>query len=649
MVMRNVLSFCLLMILTWVSNPTNAQNPVVFKINGESVYLDEFETIFRKNNTEKQTTRKEVEEYLDLYIKFKMKVKEAEALGLDTTKAFRDELAQYREQLARPYLTDTATNESLLKEAYDRMLKEVKAAHILIRIDENASPKDTIEAYKKISDIRKKVLAGEDFNKLAKTMSEDPSAKDNGGDLGYFSSMRMIYAFENVAFNTPKGKTSEVFRTRFGYHILKVEDIRDARGEVQVAHIMVAMKKEDPDSLKRSAERKINEIYKQLKTGANFEELAKQFSDDIGTKQNGGNLPAFGSGRMVPEFENAAFALAKNGDISEPFQTMYGWHIAKRIDRKPVPSYADARADLQNKIARDDRAFLNRKNFVARLKKDYKFVEYPKTRNDFFNTVDTNLLSGTWEIGKMNKSAIPLFTLDGQNYLVSDFANYVEANQTPGQKDVQITLGKMYDQFVEEKVIAYENSKLEAKHPAFRNLMKEYREGILLFELTDKTVWSKAVTDTDGLEAFYQKNKMKYMWGDRINATFYHNNTEAIAKQTLKLAKKKKNTSEVILETVNKDNPLNLRITSGKYDKNATTEPVNDFEWKKGFSSIKKVNNEFVFVNIIEVLAPQPKELNEIKGLVTSDYQEYLEGVWLEELNKKYKVEVNPAALNEIK
>jgi peptidyl-prolyl cis-trans isomerase SurA len=328
---------------------------------------------------------------------------------------------------------------------------------------------------------------------------------------------------------------------------------------------------------------------------------------------------------------------------------MYGWHIAKRIDRKPIPAFADARTDLQNKITRDDRAFLNRKNFVARLKKAYNFVEYPKTKTQFFSTVDTNLLSGTWEIGKMNKSAIPLFTIDGQNYLVTDFANYVEANQTPGQKDVQITLAKMYDQFVEEKVIAYENGKLEAKHPAFRNLMKEYREGILLFELTDKTVWSKAVTDTDGLEAFYQKNKMKYMWGDRINATFYHNNNEAIAKQAYKLAKQKKNTSESILETVNKDNPLNLRITSGKFDKAATTEPVNDFEWKKGLSPIKKINNEYVFVKIDEVLSPQPKELNEIKGLVTSDYQEYLEGVWLEELNKKYKVEVNTAALDQIK
>ena len=304
-------------------------------VAGKNITKTEFEAIYHKNNTKNAASdTKSLEDYMQLFINFKLKVKEAEELGLDTVSAFKNELEGYRKQLAAPYLTDNEVNDKLLKEAYERMKKDVRASHILIKCDAGALPKDTLAAYNKAISARNRVVKGEDFAKVAKELSDDPSAKDNGGDLGYFTSMQMVYPFEDVAFKTAKGAISEPIRTQFGYHIIKVLDRRPSQGQITVAHIMVRSNPGMPEEDSIAARKKIFDIYDRLKKNENFSSLALEFSDHTDSKTKGGVLPAFGTGTMVPSFENAAFALKDTNSFSMPFQTPFGWHIVKLKNRK---------------------------------------------------------------------------------------------------------------------------------------------------------------------------------------------------------------------------------------------------------------------------------------------------------------------------
>jgi peptidyl-prolyl cis-trans isomerase SurA len=334
-----------------------AQNTnTLMTVGSDKVGKQEFENVFKKNNSKMAANpdEKTLREYLDLYINFKLKVLEAKSFGMDTAASFKKELAGYRKQLAAPYLTDKEVTEQLINEAYDRSKKEIRASHILINCKEDASAKDTLAAYNKIMAIRKKILEKkEDFGKVAMESSEDPSAKTNKGDLGFFSVFAMVYSFENACYKAKQGTVTMPFRTKYGYHIVKVVDSRPAQGEVKVAHIMLraTAKLSKEDSLRN--QNKINEVYNLLTSGQKFEELAKQYSEDKGSAKNGGILPVFGTGKMVPEFESEAFALKNVNDYSKPFTTSYGWHIVKLVERKSLPSFDAAKADIKAKISRD--------------------------------------------------------------------------------------------------------------------------------------------------------------------------------------------------------------------------------------------------------------------------------------------------------
>jgi peptidyl-prolyl cis-trans isomerase SurA len=320
-------SLHLLLFVFWFSLiqfPAMAQDKsaAVLTIDGEATSLEEFENIFRKNNRDSAISRLSLDEYMELFINFKLKVKEARELGMDTVSKFKTELEGYRAQLARPYLTDTDKLNDLVQEAYRNMGEEVRAMHILVNCAANAAPADTIKAYNRIAALRERVVNGEDFTSVAKSQggSDDPSVKDNGGDLGYFTAFQMVYPFEQAAYSTPVGKVSQPVRTRYGYHILYVVDKRKARGEIRVAHIVVKPKAEANGEL--NAQTKIQEIYQKLKSGeSTFEELSAKFSDDASSAKKGGELPWFGTGKMVAEFEDAAFSILKDGDFSEPFKT----------------------------------------------------------------------------------------------------------------------------------------------------------------------------------------------------------------------------------------------------------------------------------------------------------------------------------------
>jgi len=662
--MKKLVLVCLCLI-----NLTNLKaqtDPVLMNIAGKPVTKSEFERVYKKNNNKDVSfDDKSVRDYLELYINYKLKVQAALDASLDTSATFKNELMGYRKQLATPYMTDTTVSQQILTEAYERLQKDVRASHILIRCNPDALPKDTVAAYTKIMRLRDLITKKKfDFAKVARDSSDDPSAKENGGDLGYFTGMQMVYPFETVAYTTPIGQISMPVRTKFGYHIIKVADHRAAQGEIHCAHIMikVAPGVADNDTAAINAKTKINEIYQKVKAGEKFEDLAATYSEDKGSAKNGGALPWFGTGRMVPEFEKAAFALKTDGQISEPIKSSYGWHIIKRLEARGIPSFDEKKAELKQQISRDSRNEASKDAMISKIKSAYKYKENIAAKDEFLKSLDSAIVAGEYSdtlAGKFNKN---LFSLGNSNYAQSDFAAYIVTHQTKRSSGDPYNVGNaMYQAYVNETCLAYEESRLEDKYPDFKNLMQEYRDGILLFDLTDKQVWSRAVKDTTGLETFYNSNKTNYMWPERLHAVIYSCASESIASDVRKLLKKKTPATD-ILDKTNKESQLNLSVKEGKFisgdnDVIDTLQFVTPTKKMAGsiFSNLPKGltanfsnNNQITFVDIKEFLQPMPKSLEEAKGLVTADYQTYLEKSWIEQLRKKYPVQVNDEVLKSI-
>ena len=626
------------------------QDPVLMEIDGKPVTKSEFLQIYLKNNPDPKYDKASLDEYMELFKRFKLKVAEAEALGYDTIPKLKKELEGYRKQLALPYLVDSAKNDALVREAYDRTKNEVRASHILIRVEPNASPEDTLAAYNKIMGLKKRIEKGEDFAAVAKGKygSEDPSAANNGGDLGYFNAFQMVYPFEDAAYNTPVGTVSDPFRTRFGYHIIKVTDKRKARGTIKTAHLMVATPKTATPEDIANAEKKINELYDKLMTGANFEELVREHSDDPSSSQKGGELPAFGTGtttRMVPAFEDAAFALKNNGDISKPVKTEYGYHIIKRIEWNDVKTYDEMKKELQNKVNRDERSKKTQSSFVEKLKVEYKYQDKSKKGMKWFvKNIDTTYYSGKWNADKL-KSNKTMFVLDGKNFGQQDFADYMEKNYRGVRKDANdVVVKQQYKAWEKEAILAYEESKLAGKYPEFKALITEYHDGILLYEIMTDRVWNKAMKDTVGLKSYFEENRAKYMWGNRVDAVVYECANQKIADQVYKMIQNDTINSKHVLDVINKDSELNLRVRTNKFDSETTT-------YIKGQNLNIGINKPYTFegkvyvVKVNEKLAPKNKEFNEAKGAATSDYQNYLEKAWLEELAKKHTIKVYDTVL----
>lgn len=698
---KNKLVVLALASLTTV-NLALAQEPVVMTINGKPIKKSEFEAVYRKNNgKEVNNSTKSVKEYVDLFSLFKSKVFEAEALGLDTLSTFRTELSGYRRQLAAPYLTDKNTNESLLTEAYERMKTEVRASHILIRLEESALPKDTLEAWTRLTLVRNAVngkfptaaelnnydkllknstevaqklkdkdssmykarinaiknlsdyykSAGDKFQDIAAKLSDEPGAGETKGDLNYFSALDMVYPFESAAYNTAVGEMSSIVRTRFGYHVLKVYDKRASRGEITVSHIMVKLPKQATDQDKSNAKIKIDEIYTKLKAGQAFEELARQFSDDKQSSDKGGLIQAFKGGRLPKSFEDASFALKNNGDVSEPVLSPYGWHLIKRNDLKGVPAFNDIKTEMKNRVARDSRSQMGRVALIERVKKDNGFKENIKNRDELLKIFDTTYLRATWKAERAAKMGNKeVFNLGGKAYGQTDFAKFLETQMSyrPGTVNLQDLFRSIYKSWVDETVVAYEDSQLENKYKDFANLYREYRDGILLFDLTDQKVWSKAVRDTAGLREFYEKNKNNYMWDERAEVTNYKCMNEKVAKELRKMLKEGKSEKQ-ITDALNKTSQLNVSVENITYLKGENKRL--DASWKVGvLDNVVDPKEKTVQVTQITKILPRTaKTLGESRGNVTADYQTYLDAEWLAYLKKKYEVKVNEDVLNTIK
>jgi peptidyl-prolyl cis-trans isomerase SurA len=632
----------LLLLLLQFSVALFAQKDTLITLGDDVISSEEFLAVYNKNkNVGKDIDPKTPEEYLELYINFKLKVKEATTLGKDTLPGFIREFGGYRAQLAKPYLVDKKTEEKVVAEAYERMQYEVRASHIMLDLPADALPADTLRVYNELMKVRKEIIAGASFEDKAKEISTDTYSAVNGGDLGYFTVFNMVYPFESAAYNTPQGEISMPVRSPYGYHLVKTVDKRPNRGKVKVAQIFVISDNKTSKEKQAEAERKVQEIYKQLQEGAEFELLCKQYSDDKSTSSIGGVMKPFGINEMLYEFQEASFAIENVGDYTEPFKSERGWHIVKLIEKIPVGSFEESEKSIKKSIKNDARSSKGRNSLIVTLKKEYNFKDYPKRLKDVNRLVDESFLTAKWNGTEAKKLTKTLMEFAGTKYTQGDFAAYLEKNQRPVRKgnEIEKEVYKFYNNWVNSTIIQYEDGQLESKYPEFRLLVNEYRDGILLFDLTQETVWDKASKDTTGLKAFHEAHKSDYMWGKRVNAVVVSCSDKSTATKVMK-SLKKNSSLQSILDKYNKDSELTVKLDSNLYSEgqNALIDKV---EWVKGASAIVEEDKRAKFVYIYEVLEPMEKELMEARGLIISDYQKELETAWIAELRAKYPVTVN--------
>jgi len=627
------------------------KEPVVMTINNKPVTKSEFLQIYTKNNPNPSFDKDSLDRYMELFEVFKLKVAEAEALGYDTLPRLQKELEGYKKQLALPYLIDSVQNQAMVQEAYNRTATEVRCSHILIKLDPNANPKDTLAAYNRLLDLKARIEKGEDFASVAKSKlgSEDPSVANNGGDLGYFTAFQMVYPFEEKAYTTPVGSISEPFRTRFGYHILKVTDKRAARGTIKVAHLMISTGREASTETRQNAEKKINEIFDSLAAGASWEKMVSAYSEDANSIKKGGELPAFGSGtsqRMVLEFEDAAFELKKVGEISKPVKTQYGYHIIKLIEWTPVKSFETMRRELQAKVNKDERSKITQDSFVQKLKNQYNYTDQSAKGLLWFEAqIDSTYFMGKWKASSL-KSNKTLFTLGTQKYKQQDFAKYVEKNFRTVRKDSPaVVVRQLYGQWEKNQILAYEEALLPAKYPAYKALLQEYHDGIILYEIMQDQVWNKAVKDTAGLRMFFMENRSKYSWSERLDATIYECKDEHVAVQVYGMLITSDTVgSKEVLELINKDSELNLKVRMNKFEVLQTPYLQNQ-RFTTGLNPVYSYDGKWYVVDVAALLPSAPKDFNEAKGIATSDYQAYLEKKWLETLRLKHQIVINEDVL----
>ena len=638
---------------------------VLMTIGDQDITVKEFTDVYYKNNLKSDVIeKKSVDEYLELFTTFRMKVMEAERLKLDTSAKFQRELAGYRKQLAKPFMSSDDITDELLQEAYQRKMKDIRASHILIRCDKNALPSDTLKAYNKAMDIRKKALAKDaDFGALADQYSDDPSAKGtkateqtparpgNHGDLGYFTVFDMVYPFETGAYNTKEGEISMPVRSDFGYHIIKVNSITDAMGSVQAAHIFLQLPYDASAEDEAAMKLKADNIYKELmaQDGKNWNEMVKQYSDDKGTVARNGALSNFTVSRIVPEFIEACKSL-EIGQIAKPVRTNYGYHIIKLLGKSGVGTFDKESNGLSERIEKDMRSKKSEEVVLKQVMGEYKFKQNDKNLEAFLATIDSTILRKAYEPAADVDLDATLFSMEGNPTKVKDFVAYIKENMTTQKYVTPATYAyQLYENFRNETILDYADAHLEEKYPEFKALVQEYKDGIMLFDLMDREVWNKAVKDTIGLKDFHERNAAKYMWGDRVQASII---TVTRPESLPKVKALLDNGIELdsLRDTFKRDSIGYAFVRKGYYQK-GDNQYVDQTEWKVGVRNeiASTVDQSTTIVCIREVRKPEPKTLKEARGLVTSDYQVELEQEWVKSLKERYPVKVNEKVLDKVR
>ena len=630
-----------------ILNAQSTDEEVLFTVADEPVYVSEFIRVYNKNlDLVQDDSQKNVDEYLKLFTSYKLKLKEARRLGFHEKPSYLRELDDYKKQLAKSYISDPQVTEALVTEAYERISYEVNASHILVKVSETARPEDTLAAYNQIVKLRERAL-DEGFEKVREDVHNGTTVF--GEKLGYFNGFKMVYKFESVAYNTKAGDISMPFRTRFGYHILNVLDKRKSEGEVEVAHIMVI--KKDKDTLTEKPELRIQDIYKKLNQGEDFEALAKQFSDDKNSAPKGGKLAFFSRGQLsAKEFEDIAFELDSIGEISKPFKTNYGWHIVKLYAKKPVPDFETMKGELIGKVKRDNRSKLIDEALINKLKKKYNVQEGQPALAYFESILDDNYFSNSWKLPNDFTGDKPLLSIGEEDFFYKDFGDYlIKTMRSSGQKkEMYSTLvAKKYAAFLGACLITYQENNLENENEEFANIVGEYRDGLLLFELMENTIWNTSKSDSLGVQNYYETHKVDYVMSEKVDAVVATSTKQKTLKKVTKLLSKDMELDQ-IKSLVNSNDQVDVIFTSDIMGANHQTLPE-DFEFKKGISKVYKHNGAYVLVQVKEIIPSTQKTFEEAKGAVISDYQTYKEQEWINELESKYKIEINEAVFTKVK
>ncbi len=690
------LFFICLVSLTSLKSQDKSIDPVVFTVNGkQKVYLGEFERQFLKNLNlnEKKVTARDIDDYLKLYVKFKLKIQDAMDAGKDTLSAYKQELSMYREQLARNYLYDRSVTESLISEAYERLKSQVKVSHILIMCSREASEADVAKASKRINEIHqalKRNPTAQNFSDYAKTDSDDPGTKNSGGSLGWMTALQVVYEFENQAYNTPVGGISEPFRTDFGYHIVRVEDIRKSLGDVKVKHILIRVG-QNSDNTDEAAKQKINEILSKVKSkSSTFEEMAKTYSEDFNSRYNGGELDWVNITQFVGDIDrqdwiSKAYAL-NPGEITEPFRTGFGWHLLQLVDKRGIGSYDQMKVQLKNQVQQNQRSQISIDSLVTKVKKQENYrlnqVALLFLKNSL-KTKDSILMNGSFKIEMLDRKytetiiddktkkkttkefdflRMELFNLAGESYSVEDFGVRFVGIKKKSTGSVDDFIENKLNTWVSDLCVNYQNTHLEEKSVEFRDIYQEYREGILMFNRMQEKVWDKANNDSVGLVEYFKKHNNEYTWNDRFHVEAYYCVDEKMMKQVFKQVKKGIPADSLKrMHTTNGRSRLDFDYRIGKYQATDTflfpqkKVLMNIFstpEYKTAKNKVFKmglVGNDYVVLKVREFLPAGLKSLDETRGPVASKYQEELEVLWLKELETKYPVEINNATVEAFK
>jgi peptidyl-prolyl cis-trans isomerase SurA len=636
-------AFLLYFSVYFVAGFAQVNDPVIMRIGNKDIAKSEFEYSWNKNNTNSVPDKKSLDEYVNLYVNFKLKVAEAEAQGIDTTSAFKDELKGYRRQLIEPYFIDKDEEEALVKEAYDRIKEYVEISNILLKVEHNASPKDTLKVYQNAMNIYQRAVKGENFANLAKQYSEDEVSKKDDGYLGFFTGCNLLYPLENAAYETPVGGISKPVRTQTGYNIVEVHSRRPALGQYNSSHIFKAVSLTASPKEQAAAKDTIFKIYDALKNGGDFKKLAIQRSDERVMASRNGAYGMMLCGSLPIEYEKAVFSL-KVGEYSAPFHSKYGWHIVKALEFRPYPSLEKMREKINSVIAGDERAQMSKKSFIEKMKKAYNYTFYPENLEAFLKAFDVFKNSGgSVAFTSLTLPDTPLFTLGGKKFTQNQFFDFMVFRNA-----YKSDLNELYSAFVTDRVRSYEDTQLDKKYPEFGHLMQEYRDGILLFDVSNKEVWEKASNDTVGLKSFFINNKSNYIWAKPHYRGFVIQCANAsVARQAKKIIKKLPADSIVVVlkRTFNTDSTTLIKVDRGLFEQGENAD-VDALAFKK-IKLVPKAGFPEVFIKGY-VVGKEPETYTDVYGLVTSDYQNYLETKWLNSLKGKYKVVVYKDVVNTV-
>lgn len=641
----NLIKSIKLVFFLFVMGHISAQSDdaVLMTVGDQEVTVGEFRYIYEKNNGDgADYSRMSVNEYLDLYTKFKLKVAEAKSMGLDTVTSLNKELDGYRKQLADSYIMDKEVVKALTRELYERKKEDVRLSHILISISKRANAGEINKKKKAAQDILDRLKRGEDFVGLARKYSEDKNTGKSGGDFGWLTAKLPsgFYDFESALYDLEIGEISDLIRSPLGWHIVKKTDTRPARGQIKVAHILKRADKANPTLAKKEIDR----IFAELANGADFATLAKENSDDDKTANKGGELAPFGIKVYEKAFEDAAFGLKKDGDHTQPIKTKIGYHIIKRIEKLELEPYPQFEAKNMASLKKDSRYETQKEKVVEDIKTNAGYKLNQRVLDGFVAKQTPALYTYKWKATDVKDEV--LFTFGGKkDYMLSEFITYLKSNtrlrlRFDKNDPLDESVEQLYNNFVKETTLKYEQSNLEERHPEYKSLMREYEEGILLFEASKQEVWDRASKDTLGLYTFYENNKKNYMWLPRADVATYTVNTpdEKKAKDVYKCAKKKND--EKLLEKFNKKDTI---LTSEITKIERASKGQEGMEWKE------KARSEFAydenkrtatFKKILKLYPPSIKTLEEARGYVIADYQDQLEKEWVKKLKEKYEVKL---------